>query len=398
MRMHKTRLLALLFLLCIVGMAHAETTADKVTISELTLAPGGEQGYFTVSLEGITTYTAYQMDIYLPDGVEIASDANGQKMLYMANDIYSLDGNDIYPFTATTNPFTGAVTGKTYTHGFQFAAQADGAMRVECHSSASEALTQTSGALFHVFVKASAFAKPELNDITLGTIRFSTPEAVLHRFDDTNIEDVLTVAGECSLSLNITEANKYGTCVSPFGITLPEGVEAYSCYSCSDDALLLTPAEAIEAYTPYIIYAPNGYSGTFSGTPAEEDYTARVTEGKSTNGWLTAALKQTELTADESGNTYYVLQRKADTSAPMFYRVGTTSYILPAGKCYLTIPSAVSTMVTFRLDNAKGLPNVVMDKPEEDGPIYNLQGQQILHPQSGEIYIQNGRKFIQEKK
>lgn len=381
-------------------MAHADATADKVTVSNLTLAPGGTQGYFTVSLEGTTTYTAYQMDIYLPDGVEIASDANGNKMLYMASNEYCIDGNDIYPFTATTNPFTGAVTSKTYTHSFQFAPQADGAMRVECHSSASEPLKATSGALFHVFVKASPFAKPGLSDITLGTIRFSTPDAVLHRFDDTCVEDVLTVEGECSLSINITASNKYGTCVSPFDITLPAGVEAYSCHSCSGDALLLTPATTVEAYTPYIIYAPSGYSGTFSGTPSEEAYAARVTDGKSTAGLLTAALKQTELKADESGNTYYVLQRKAGTAAPLFYRVGSTSYILPEGRCYLTVPRTASaaTMVSFRLGDATGVPFVVTDKPEEDGPIYNLQGQQILHPQSGEIYIQNGRKFIQEKK
>lgn len=394
--MQKTRLLALLFLLCIAGMAHADTTTDKVTVSELILTHGGAQGYFTVSLEGTTSYTAYQMDIYLPDGVEIASDVNGNKMLYMANDIYSLDGNDIYPFTATTNPFTGAITGKTYTHSFLFAPQTNGAMRVECHSSASESLTQTSGALFHVFVKASAFAKPGLNDITLGTIRFSTPEAVLHRFDDTRVEDVLTVEGECSLSLNITASNKFGTCVFPFDHELPIGVEAYGCSGCSGDALLLTPVTRIEAYTPYIVYASGGYSGTFSGTPVEADYIERVENGKSSVAFLTAALKQTELTADENGNTHYVLQRKADTAAPMFYRVGSTSYILPEGKCYLTIPNSMPTVLSYRLGDATGVPIVMKDKPEGNAPMFNLQGQQILQPQPGQIYIQNGRKFIQK--
>lgn len=391
--MHKTRLLAWLFLLCMVGMARADATADKVTISDLTLAPGGEQGYFTVSLEGTTSYTAYQMDIYLPDGVDIASDANGEKMLYMASDEYSIDGNDIYPFTSETNAFTGKVT-KTYTHSLQFATQDDGAIRVVCYSSKSEPLVATSGALFHVFVKASAFSKPGLNGIVLKTTNFSTPTAVLYGFADTSAE-VITVEGECNLSLDITASNKFGTCVFPFDLELPTGVEAYSCSGCSGDALLLTPVSAIEAYTPYIIYASGGYSGTFSGTPVETDYNERVVDGKSTVGFLTAALKQTELKADESGNTYYVLQRKASTAAPMFYRVGSTSYILPEGKCYLTIPQSVPAVVSYHLGDANGVPIVVMDKAT-DAPMYNLQGQQILHPQPGQIYIQNGRKFIQK--
>lgn len=393
--MHKTKLFALLFLLCLAGTAHA----DKVTVSSVTLAPGGSQGYFTVSLEGDTAYTAYQMDITLPDGVEIVSDANGQKMLYMASDSYSIDGNDLYPFTSETNAFTGAVT-KTYTHSFQFREQASGAMRVVCYSTKNELLKATSGALFHVFVKASPYAKAGLNDITLDTIRFSTPAEELHRFPKTPIEDVITVEGECSLSLNVTADNQFGTCVFPFDVTVPAGVEAYSCSSHSDEALLLTPATSIEAYTPYIIYAAGGYTGTFKGTPDAEAYASRVVDGKATDGLLTAALKQTELVADASGDTYYVLQRKADAEAPMFYRVGSTSYILPEGKCYLTIPSGTSTpAVTLRLsDITTGLPIVVMDKAEgdADAPMYNIQGQQILHPMPGQIYIQNGRKMIKK--
>ena len=387
MRMHKTRLLTLLlFLLCVAKL----TFADKVTVSTVTLAPGGAQGYFTVSLEGSTAYTAYQMDISLPDGVEIAS-ADGQPMIFMANDAYSIDGKDIYPFTSSTNAFTGVVT-KTYTHAFKFESQTDGAMRVICYSSESKPLTATSGALFHVFVKASPYAKPGADEVALNNVRFSTPAAVETRFDDTDAT-AITVAGECSLPVNISADNRFGTCVLPFAATLPEGLEAYSCSTCSGDALLLTPATGIEAYVPYIVYAPAGFSGILSGTPTEADYTARVSDGQATSGYLTAALKQTELVADESGQTYYVLQRKADTEAPMFYRVGTTSYILPEGKCFLTLPQAVATAATLRLGGANGLPIVTTDELP-NSPIYNLQGQQVPHAEPGQIYIQNGRKML----
>lgn len=391
--MQKTKHLALLLLLLFTARAaFANTATDQVTVSPITLAPEGDQGFFTVSLQGNTAYTAYQMDIHLPDGVEIVT-MEGQKMLFMAYDEYAFDGNDIYPFTSTKNPFTGKVT-KTYTHTLQFESQGDGSMRVLCYSSASEALNATSGALFHVIVKASAFAKPGLSEITLSNVRFSTPANELHRFDDTTIE-AINVEGQCNLSLNITANNKFGTCVSPFDIELPQGVEAYSCSTYSSEALFLTPAPRIEAYTPYIVYAPAGFSGTFLGTPNEAAYNERVIDGKAESGFLTATLKQTELVADNDANNYYVLQHKADTDAPMFYRVGTTSYILPAGRCYLTLPKSVATAVTLRLSDANGLPTVVMDnKQAEDAPTYNLQGQQILRPQPGQIYIQHGQKKI----
>ena len=32
--------------------------------------------------------------------------------------------------------------------------------------------------------------------------------------------------------------------------------------------------------------------------------------------------------------------------------------------------------------------------PDPNAPIYNLQGMRITHPTPGQIYIQNGRKFI----
>ena len=391
--MQKIKHLALLLLLLFTSrVAFANTAADQVTISPITLAPEGDQGFFTVSLQGNTAYTAYQMDIHMPDGVEIVT-IEGQKMLFMAYDEYAFDGNDIYPFTSTKNPFTGKVT-KTYTHTLQFESQQDGSMRVLCYSSASEVLTATSGALFHVIVKASTFAKPGLSEITLSNIRFSTPANELHRFDDTAIE-AINVKGQCNLSLNISTSNKFSTCVSPFDIELPQGVEAYSCSSYSDEVLLLTRAAGIKAYTPYIVYAPNGYSGTFSGTPDEAAYNERVIDGKAESGFLTATLKQTELVADNGANNYYVLQRKDGTDAPMFYRVGTTSYILPAGRCYLTLPKSVATAVTLRFSDANGLPTVVMDNEQaEDAPMYNLQGQQILQPQPGQIYIQYGRKMI----
>ncbi len=40
-----------------------------------------------------------------------------------------------------------------------------------------------------------------------------------------------------------------------------------------------------------------------------------------------------------------------------------------------------------------GIGDVIIDQPDTDSPIYNLQGIRITNPAPGQIYIQNGRKF-----
>ena len=76
----------------------AETTTDRVVLSELTVEPGGEYGFFTVNLEGSKAYTGYEVHLILPEGLEVFY-SDDAPVVYMANDDLSLDGNDIYPYT-----------------------------------------------------------------------------------------------------------------------------------------------------------------------------------------------------------------------------------------------------------------------------------------------------------
>lgn len=389
----------MLFLLCAVGTVCAEeetVTADKVAVSEaVELVRGGNQNFFTVKLEGSATYyTAYQMNIYLPNGMEFVG-------VVMANKGNSLDGNDIYPYETETDLMGNQE--KNYTHTLSYAdtLQADGTLKVTvvCYSTKNEALTATSGALFHVLVKASdsPYIKPGVNNVELKKVIFSTLDATRYDFADTSVE-AINVSGECSVTLNITANNQIGTCVLPFEAELPAGLEAYSCNCYTSDALYLTPVTRMEAYTPYIVYAPSGYNSTFTGTPNEADYNARVENGEAKDGYLTGALKQTELVADANGNeNYYVLQRKESADAPMFYHVGSSSYILPAGKCYLTLPTTATVAATLRLGSVNGMLVIEADKPQDtDAPLYDLQGRQVLRPVPGQIYIQNGKKIIHQ--
>ena len=92
------KLLVSAFLLCAFnGAIYAE---DGFTVSNVDLELGGdEETCFTVSLSGETIYTAFNMDIYLPDGIEVTM-TDGDYDVYMNYD------DDVYPYTGkeTTKP------------------------------------------------------------------------------------------------------------------------------------------------------------------------------------------------------------------------------------------------------------------------------------------------------
>ena len=42
-----------------------------------------------------------------------------------------------------------------------------------------------------------------------------------------------------------------------------------------------------------------------------------------------------------------------------------------------------------------GMEDIIADRPAADSTIYNLQGIPVASPVPGQLYIQNGKKFIQ---
>ena len=367
---YKLFLSQLALLLCLGAGALSATaqTSDRLYVSgNLSLRPGGdtETQYFAVNIENASMdYVAYQVDIVLPDGLQLAN-YEGEPDIY-------IDDTTIYPTNRSKVPY----------HSLAIKVNKDH-IRVMCYDGdGNRAFKAKSGELFKVGVVASPYLKPgdvkvQLRNITLSDINSQGPE-----FDAVEPASVGTASTTSTLTLKVSAGNKFSTAILPFDVELPAGLEAYSCASTNDENLVLTNQTSMQAFTPYILYAPNGYDGTLTGTVEAEKYAKQVTDG-----YLTGTVVAHEVTGGEG---HYVLQNQGD--GPMFYRVGDTSFGIPAGKCWLTLPASVQGVASFQLHRPTGIETIPISTLDANA-VYDLSGRRIAHPSKG-VYIVGGKKVV----
>lgn len=370
------RWLFALLLLCSAGVAMAqkghEKTTDKVTLSKLQVSPGGdfsEDEFITVGLEGNTIYTAFGMDIYLPDGYEFVMD-NNEPMVYI-----STEGM----YTVKRGQVTSHLIGANI--------QPSGALRVTASSNSSAEMLKTTGALFDVYVRATPYAKEGPAVVRIDSCFFVTTDAVQYDAYDQEISNKLSASSDCSLPFSFTAAKKWSTRVFPFSMEVPEGMSVYTYKNQDEENVYLTKQDKIEAYVPYVISAESNINTTLTGTARAEEYTSRVLDdGICGTGILKGAV--TNQSVDEG----YVLQSQ-DGGECMFYPIlDGDVFTIPSGKCWLTLPAS----------GVKGLNFVISDEADEIqnietrprvSAIYDLQGRSVTATQHG-VYIIDGKKVI----
>lgn len=367
---YKLFLSQLALLLCLGAGALSATaqTNDRLYVSgNLDFNPGGdtETQYFAVNIaDASMDYVAYQVDIVLPDGLELAN-YEGEPDIY-------IDDTTIYPTNRSKVPYHSLAIKVNKDHIRVLCADIDG----------NRALKAKSGELFLVGVVASPYLKPDdvkvqLRNIILSDINSQGPE-----FAAVEPASVGTASTTSTLTLKVSAGNKFSTAILPFDAELPAGLEAYSCASTDDENLVLTSQTSMTAFTPYILYAPNGYDGTLTGTVDAEKYAKQVTDG-----YLTGTVVAHEVTGGEG---LYVLQNQGE--GPMFYRVGDTSFGIPAGKCWLTLPASAQGVASFQLHRPTGIETIPVSALDANA-VYDLSGRRIAHPSKG-IYIVGGKKVV----
>lgn len=374
-------LLLVTAVLCLPLAMRAQTpTDDTFTVSDL--KQSGTAYYFDVSLnaDGEHAYTGYNLSITFPPTITVARNSSNKLRVSM------IKTDNIYP--ATIDEDTGETT---YTHTLSYEMNTSSKLNVGCISLQNEALTKSKGILFRVFVtideeafKSSFSPKPIVQLSGLNLTAVEEGSAVKYVPADFACRPFTTgIPTERTLAVNVSAENKIGTLILPFDAALPSGLKAYTCSGAEGDLLTLTPAESIEACTPYIVYAESGYSGSLTGTVRLSD-DSNVTDVFA-SGFLTGVLTGTTV------STGYILQNQG--SGPLFYNADGVNFMLRAGRCYLT-PSGDSPAKSygFRFDNASLTPT--LSKGEgEPAALYDLSGRRILAPTHG-IYIQGTRKVI----
>ncbi len=293
-------------------VAQTQSTTDKFTISPVTVQPGGDYATFTVGLEGSRLYTAYNMEIELPAGVEFAEDVYGGVIWISGT------GNCVY--TVTQSPF-----GTSFSHTLESAPQVNGNYRVICYSGTNADFTKTSGDLFTVNVKASPYAKPGEATIKMFGLNLTTKDEQKYIPEGDLNTGEITIGTEATVPVSISATNKLSTCILPFALAaLPEGLRAFSAAGIEGDVLTLSEQTSLAAYTPYILYAEAGFSGSLTGTVDAALYPEGATA--TVNG-LTGVLTPQEVSSG------YVMQNQG--SGVRFHAIGSTPFVIPAAPCYL---------------------------------------------------------------
>ncbi|MCR4958451.1 MAG: hypothetical protein K6B13_07595, partial [Prevotella sp.] len=93
----KKILLLVMTCLMLPMVAGAQTaTTDKFTVSDLVWDDDNDCYVFTVSLDGSRIYTAYNLDIFLPNGIDVEKKTNGDLKVYRSKNkkLYTYDEDD----------------------------------------------------------------------------------------------------------------------------------------------------------------------------------------------------------------------------------------------------------------------------------------------------------------
>ena len=377
-------LLSAILLFSSFGFAVAQ---ERVFIkSPLTVEPGTSKTniYFTLSLNGDDCperFVGYQMDIVLPEGLSMEYTKAGKPRItlvkpgilpsyveYSENDEGEEVETPIYPHSLNISEVGGAVRVIVYS------ANPDEELRY---------FTKKSGDLLRVYVRPTAYLKPGDVEIKLRNVTFGKNDATGTTQPSVSLSGV-TAAATSTVSVKVSAAHQYSTLVLPFDVaSIPDGLTVYSCNNTNGENLVLTPQSRIKAYTPYILYAPNGFDATWSGAVDATKYSAVVTDG-----YLTGAVTTQEVTG---GAGHYVLQNKGD--GPMFYKVGYSStFSIQPGKCWLTLPESQQATAAFHFGTTTSVGQIKISNKHADA--YDLSGRRIHEANHRGVYIVNGQKVI----
>lgn len=371
----------LLSLLCLLvgGRAVAnepqvpKPTNDYITVNDVTLVPGSADTYqVEISLVGSQIYTAYQMDILFPPGVDVVVDEDGPYV-----DLWDGDGC-IYPYVR-----------KKLVHSLSssYGVISSKLLRISCRGDMNKELTAIKGKLLYFLVKVSPYLKPGDLVLKVTNLDFITKEnAQKYHCKDQTL--TLHATAESTATLSVSGSSHYGTCVLPFAVSpLPDGVKAYSAKGLDDTGQLVVLSEVTQlaAYKPYILYSASGYTGSLNGAVDANKYGEVVRDGL-----LRGAI------APQKRKDGYVLQDLGEGAK--FYAMDGVEFLIPEGKCWLEMPAAQTSAPQYGIQiGTTTAITATTTTSTAHGKIYTLDGKEVKTMQPGGIYVVNGKKVLKIK-
>lgn len=394
------RILLFLVFVCIASGAfadntyHQKETDDYVTLGDLTVEPGKDEVYkLKVNLNGTQFYTAFEMDIELPSGLEPVMEKDSEGDMRPKVMIWRGQGTTIYPYTVDEE------TGDrdfSYILFASYGVIGKNILRMAVSVNGKD-FTATSGTLVTIYCKASPYLKPGVNDVHITKCHFITNEKVIidgkemrgQQYNCKDRTEKINALAKSTATINVSAKNKWGSCVVPFDIpVLPSGLEAYTVTDRQSGIAYLKPQTSILAYTPVLLYAENGFSGTFSGDVDETKY-KEVAQQDIIYG---AIVPQTK----DNG---FVLQNLGE--GVKLYAMSGQTFEIPAGKCWVepTFTNGPQYMEMVIDDGTTGIGSAECSNgtAQHEPVFYSLDGKRVENPLPGNIYIVDGQKVLKLK-
>lgn len=198
-----------------------------------------------------------------------------------------------------------------------------------------------------------------------------------------------------------TPGNVYGTVCYPKAISLENSVGVKALYGeksdekhgLADDHSLITMTEVSSpvAGTPYIFERSSEDTDDNLVIFVPADATEEAVETVKDGTYLKGTYEKTDYSSLDSSHGLYIMQKG------VFKKMGSSNW-LSANTAYLDLgatPAASKPIaINFEKNEATGISSVVSQEQKSTGVKYNLQGQRILKPIAGQLYIMNGRKYI----
>lgn len=395
----RRRILLFLTLVCSAAGAfadntyHQKETDDYVTLGDLTVEPGKDEVYkLKVNLNGTQFYTAFEMDIELPSGLEPVMEKDSKGDMRPKVLIWRGQGT-IYPYTVDEE------TGDrdfSYILFASYGVIGKNILRMAVSVNGKD-FTATSGTLVTIYCKASPYLKPGVDDVHITKCHLTTNEKVLidgkemrgQQYNCKDRTETITALAKSTATISVSAKNQWGSCVVPFDIpVLPSGLEAYTVTDRESGIAYLKQQTSILAYTPVLLYAENGFSGTYSGDVDETKY-KEVAQQDIIYG---AIVPQTK-------NNGFVLQNFGD--GVKLYAMSGQTFEIPAGKCWVepTFTNGAKYMEMVIDDGTTGIGSAECSNgAAQQEPVYfSLDGKRVENPLPGKIYIVDGQKVLKLK-
>lgn len=395
----RRRILLFLTLVCSAAGAfadntyHQKETDDYVTLGDLTVEPGKDEVYkLKVNLNGTQFYTAFEMDIELPSGLEPVMEKDSKGDMRPKVLIWRGQGT-IYPYTVDEE------TGDrdfSYILFASYGVIGKNILRMAVSVNGKD-FTAKTGTLVTIYCKASPYLKPGVDDVHITKCHLTTNETVIidgkemrgQQYNCKDRTETIKALAKSTATINVSAKNQWGSCVVPFDIPeLPSGLKAYTVTDRESGIAYLKAQTSIQAYTPVLLYAENGFSGTFSGAVDETKY-KEVAQQDIIYG---AIVPQTK-------NDGFVLQNFGD--GVKLYAMSGQTFEIPAGKCWVkpTIYNGAKYMEMVIDDGTTGIGSAECSNgaAQQEPAYYSLDGKRVENLLPGKIYIVDGQKVLKLK-